>query len=227
MGNNAASFLKEFFECGYAKDAINKGFVFTDLIAALSEIEDVLKQWSDLGSTDAEAFEEALPAWYGAVLAATNSRGELVPFVNNSAVRTDMNLHAGDKLALTWVSEKMAGTSPSFDESSREKIAEALVEVRGLLKEEDLPLELLTYLDRLIRETQTALDEYDLTGDFKLSLAFDRLSNALRKAESASKDKEGWGAFMRDFLLPVVSGLAVNAIGWGLTSAQILPAIGS
>lgn len=63
----------------------------------------------------------------------------------------------------------------------RNMIEEAVKCVRA---DDSLPSDLLAYLSRLIREAREALDEYELTGDFKLSVAFDRLCNALRVAET-------------------------------------------
>lgn len=90
-----------------------------------------------------------------------------------------------------------------------------------------LPSDLLAYLSRLIREAREALDEYELTGDFKLSVAFDRLCNALRVAETKTKKHPVWEKFNEQFMVPLIAQVGVNAAVYGLTVAQVLPAIGS
>ena len=108
-------------------------------------------------------------------------------------------------------------------------------DTEGLLSDGDL-MGLQTVAEKMSMSTveysETARDrniglDDDLTGDFKLSIAFDRLSNALRVAEAKTKHSETWKTFREQFMIPLLAQVGVNAVVWGLSTAQVLPQIGS
>ena len=200
---NAAEYLIGFFEAGTTDEADRQEYRFPDVVQALSEVESAIDSWESMG-VDVHLMRSCLERW------------------KKSALNTD-----GDLMGLQSVAEKLSASTVSYSEDARQKMRNMIEEaVKCVRADDSLPSDLLAYLSRLIREASEALDEYELTGDFKLSVAFDRLCNALRVAETKTKKHPVWEKFNEQFMVPLIAQVGVNAVVWGLTAAQVLPAIG-
>lgn len=129
--------------------------------------------------------------------------------------KTQEKLTDGDLMGLQSVAEKLSASTVSYSEDARQKMRNMIEEaVKCVRADDSLPSDLLAYLSRLIREASEALDEYELTGD------------ALRVAETKTKKHPVWEKFNEQFMVPLIAQVGVNAVVWGLTAAQVLPAIG-
>lgn len=89
----------------------------------------------------------------------------------------------GDQACLQLAAEKMAQCSTSSTAEVRDKTLGMIDECIREMQADNLSQDLLLYVSRIIREARTALEEYDLTGDFKLSVVFNRLRNVIRIVE--------------------------------------------
>lgn len=225
---NAAEYLIGFFEAGTTDEADRQGYRFPDVVQALSEVESAIDSWESMGG-DVDLMRSCLERW---------KKSALNTFMDIDELRWDMSMftHAktqekltdGDLMGLQSVAEKLSASTVSYSEDARQKMRNMIEEaVKCVRADDSLPSDLLAYLSRLIREAREALDEYELTGDFKLSVAFDRLCNALRVAETKTKKHPVWEKFNEQFMVPLIAQVGVNAAVYGLTVAQVLPAIGS
>ena len=91
-------------------------------------------------------------------------------------------------------------------------------ELPSLLNDITLPQGLKEYIARLAREVRIALDEYDLTGDFKLDSAFTRLQTSLNIAATVSKDADSQGKLVEFLRTKVCPCLAAGALVLGATA---------
>lgn len=104
--------------------------------------------------------------------------------------------------------------SEKFTMEDQQKISEMLVELTSALaSDQSLPRELKLHMRRLIVEVQTCIDEYEITGDFFLQSALDRLFVAVAKVENQSKEPGKWGGFRDKFVYPALSSLVGGAPG--------------
>lgn len=97
-----------------------------------------------------------------------------------------------------------------------------------MLKTVTLPKELKEYVARLVREVGTALDEYDLTGDFKLDIAFTRLQTSLNIIAATPKDEKSQRTvmeFLQKRVFPCVAAVGF-ALGFPADSATVLEYLG-
>ncbi|GAA6121932.1 hypothetical protein BPY_00400 [Bifidobacterium psychraerophilum] len=224
---NAAEYLLAYFETDDAAQSKNEGFRFPDIVSALEEIESAINLWDKAG-LNVDLMRDCLTRW---------KLSALSPFVDSSSdlhwsverfVSTQDGLSAGDLMGLQTVADRLATSSVSYPESAREKISNLIQETVKCLKEDtNLPQELVLYVAQLIEEARRSLDEYDISGDFRLSVAFDRLSNAINVIEVKSDKKDMWSNLREEFIVPLLGQIVVNSMVWGLTAAQVLPQIGS
>lgn len=226
---NAAEYLLGFFEMGSSDKPNAAGYKFPDIVAALVEVESTIDSWA-LAGMDVHLMRQCLARWKSSAINIfiTRNGGIIWDLSNAGFRRTDILLSDGDLMGLQTVAEKMSMSTVEYSETAREQMSRMIDEAIKCVKEDDsLPKELVMYIARLVSEARTALDEYDLTGDFKLSVAFDRLSNALRVAEAKTKHSETWKTFREQFMIPLLAQVGVNAVVLGLNVAQVFPQIGS
>lgn len=188
---NAADFVYNFFKTDNVATADEAGYRFPDLVAALDEIDKALTSWKIQGS-DVEVFEDCLPRWRESVTAAFTPGGNPVWSPVSGPQSTGSFLSAGDAGCLKWVGEKLAESTLTFTTEQRDRLSSLLEESVAVIKElSNLPTGLVKYLFRLISETKEALDEFEITGDFKLERAFTRLREALDITISNTKPEDG------------------------------------
>ena len=226
---NAAEYLLGFFEVGDSYDADKAGYRFPDIVAALAEVESAIDSWA-LAGMDVHLMRQCLARWKSsAINIFITHTGRIKWDLSDAGFKdTDSLLSDGDLMGLQTVAEKMSMSTVEYSKTAREQMSRMIDEAIKCIKEDDsLPKELVMYIARLVSEARTALDEYDLTGDFKLSIAFDRLSNALRVAEAKTKHSETWKTFREQFMIPLLAQVGVNAVVLTLNAAQILPQIGN
>jgi hypothetical protein len=99
-----------------------------------------------------------------------------------------------------------------YDEARRMKITEMLDSIPDLLKDTALPEDLKRYVHLFEEQVRSALTEYDITGDFKLDLAFNRLQGAFNLVISSAKDDKTIGKvkeFINSKLFPCISVVAL------------------
>lgn len=219
---NAADFLYGFFKEQDSQTAERNGYRFADLVAALDEIEHAVLQWKSQGM-DVEGFEDCMPRWRNAVVEACREFGQVRwnPIVVPSSPKDFLS--PGDTACLKWSSREMGNSSLKFTEEQRDRIHTLLIDsIEALKAIDNLPDGLVQYLFRLISETKTALDEYEITGDFKLERAFCRLREALDITISHTKPESAhnWNG-VKDTLREIGVGFLISAPSLAIDATSI------
>ncbi|WP_445341231.1 hypothetical protein [Bifidobacterium sp. ESL0820] len=224
---NAAEYLLDFFETEWATRAEVSGYRFADIVAAVQEVIDFVDSLKELGEDTAlyddcmsRIKKSALKPFGGYELDWSASRGS----------KTQDELLSGDLLGLKVLSDRMEESSLRFTETQRETIADLIKQARKILGEvsDDLPTGLALYINRLMHETEIALDEYSITGDFVLEKAFTRLRESLNIAieKTSGKKKDKWNG-VRKIFRDLAIGFIVETPSLLMTAAQVFPPIGS
>ena len=140
--------------------------------------------------------------------------------------KSNVSLSIQDRMALRTAERLLDQGPEQYPQERRTDIRSMIDDLPSLLNDITLPQSLKEYIARLAREVRIALDEYDLTGDFKLDIAFTRLQTSLNVAATVSKD-DGSRKKMVDFLKKKVSPcLAAGALVLGI-GADVRPQIAS
>jgi hypothetical protein len=133
-----------------------------------------------------------------------------------------------DRMALRTAERLLDARAAEYPQERRDSIRELVADVPGLLKAVTLPKDLKEYVARLVREVGTALDEYELTGDFKLDIAFTRLQTSLNIIAATPKDEKSQRTvmeFLQKRVVPCVAAVGF-ALGALADSATILEYLG-
>lgn len=85
-----------------------------------------------------------------------------------------------------------------------------------------LPLELREYVASLVVEIQSVLDKYEMTGDFVLADALNRLFAAVFMAETQTRDKSRWQKFKEEKAGPFMQAFLGLALPNILSAAQLV-----
>lgn len=199
---------------------------FPDLIAAYSSVSKFLQAEAARGNEEAEIANDSMPTLWGFV------RDEYVDKENPTFTNDEKTFPQECKLALMEAKRLMNEGSPKYDETTRESIRSLINDIPEELNSLSLPQELNLYVLRLTSEVRTALDEYEMTGDFKLDEAFSRLQASLNSIAAIPKSDEEQGKFVKFLnkkltpclmVLNLASGIAYSS----LQSYQIYTQIGS
>lgn len=141
--------------------------------------------------------------------------------------RSNVSLSIQDRMALRTAERLLDQGPEQYPRQRRDDIRSMIDELPSLLNDITLPQGLKEYIARLAREVRIALDEYDLTGDFKLDIAFARLQTSLNVAATVSKDAESQGklvGFLKTKVCPCLAAgaLALGAVADGATVLDYL-----
>lgn len=180
---------------------------------ALIEVESHVDLWEEANS-NVTPFREALPIWRGEVFHYIETKSG--KFVNYQATG---NLGVGVLGVLSWAAERIANTTPETSEDARNGIREMVQEVRNTLVEDaSLPERLRVHVTRVLRHVEEALDNYEITGEFLLEEALERLLGVLGIVEKASKDPSMWQKFRESFTPGFASELASSGTMQGMAA---------
>lgn len=134
------------------------------------------------------------------------------------------NLWDQDALdALDLVAQLLENQVPVVDEARRVSYLENITEIIVALGSDDsIPSELKKHVYTIAAHARQCIEEYEMTGDFALQAAAERLAAAVQSAMSVSKKPEAWQKFKDKFVYPTVAGivasgpqLAITALGGG------------
>jgi hypothetical protein len=215
---NGAQLLTRFFESPSSKRA---GWDFTALYLAIVEIEQHVDLWEKTGA-DVSAFRSSLPAWKRQLHEDTSDRFSTH---DNGLHRSLDSGHIG---VLKWAASKLSDSSPVIDENRRQSVVELVDHVRQtVVSDTSLPDELRLHLVNLLQQVANAVEHWEITGDFTLADALDRLFGAMRVAETMSSNAKAWSDLWDDWGKPIAVGLIVNAAPVGLQISQMLAVAGA
>lgn len=205
---NAANLLEAFFEESSNRSRYDSRVI----LLALGEIDGHIDLWESQGS-NVVPFRKAVAVWRTEVFHLMDR--DTGVFRNNLA--PSGNLREGDLGVLSWAAERIASTVPETNEESREGIRQMVQGVRNLLVEDrTIPDRLRVHVARLLHHVEEALETYDITGEFLLEDAVERLLGALNLVENASEDPTKWQKFRADFLPGFASQLAASGVFQGM-----------
>ncbi|WP_447947913.1 hypothetical protein [Microbacterium maritypicum] len=205
---NAASLLDSFFRADN-KRAFDPRYI----VMAVIEIESHVDLWEQAGS-NVTPFREALPIW----------RAEVFHYIDPNDGRfanygESNNFGTGVLGLLGWAAERIASTTPETSEAVRSGIREMVQEARNTLVEDtSLPERLRVHVTRVLRHVEEALDNYDITGEFLLEDALERLLGVLGIVENASKEPSRWQKFREAFTPGFAAELASSGSMQGMAA---------
>lgn len=206
---NAAKFVKNFLLT--ANEEQNKTFTIADVAGAMSVVEQTIRAMSDDGNEDAQLASTCLGSIWMDIWTAYDHGGR-----SREMSKSNVSLSIQDRMALRTAERLLDQGPEQYPQERRTDIRSMIDDLPSLLNDITLPQSLKEYIARLAREVRIALDEYDLTVDFKLDIAFTRLQTSLNVAATVSKD-DGSRKKMVDFLKKKVSPcLAAGALVLGI-----------
>ena len=138
--------------------------------------------------------------------------------------------HRGPASAVAWRANSL---SPNAQDESILRInvlgnttrirQNVCARVRGdCQNDRTLPLELREYVASLVVEIQSVLDKYEMTGDFVLADALNRLFAAVFMAETQTRDKSRWQKFKEEKAGPFMQAFLGLALPNILSAAQLV-----
>ena len=218
---NAAKFVKNFLLT--ANEEQNGKFTISDVAGAMSVVEQTIRVMADAGNEDAQLASTCLDSIWMDIWAAYDRGGR-----SREMSKSNVSLSVQDRMALR-TAERLLDQGPGqYPQERRDDIRSMIDDLPSLLNDIELPQSLKEYIARLAREVRIALDEYDLTGDFKLDIAFTRLQTSLNVAATVSKDNESQGKLVEFLRTKVCPCLAAGAFVLGTVAdgATVLDYLG-
>lgn len=122
------------------------------------------------------------------------------------------NLWDQDALdALDFVAQLLETQVPEVDEARRSSYLENINEIIIALNADDsLPPDLRKHIYTVASHARHCIEEYELTGDFALQAAVERLAATVQAAIKVSTKAEAWQKFRDKFVYPTVAGLVAS-----------------
>ena len=208
---NAAKFVKNFLLT--ANEEQNGTFSIADVSGAMSVVEQTIRVMAEAGNEDAQLASTCLDSIWMDIWAAYDRGGR-----SREMYRSNVSLSVQDRMALR-TAERLLDQGPGqYPQERRDDIRSMIDDLPSLLNDLVLPQSLKEYIARLAREVRIALDEYDLTGDFKLDIAFTRLQTSLNVAAAIPQNEESLGKLVGFLKTKVVPCLAAGAFALGVLS---------
>lgn len=223
---NAAQYLLSFFQQKNMSNAFENGFTLLDVTSALQEIESEIDTWERMGDDVSimRTCVKTLDQHHRHRLCRTQRMGR----TRKANMYASIRVNAGDMLAMKTIADKMTGCTVHFTDEQKEKLRSLLTDSRKVLGEiaDTMPEGLALYVSRLLTETETALSEYDITGDFALEKAFARLRMALdiTMVQTPKEKSSKWDG-VKNALSEIAIGFIIEAPSVALTAATIFPQI--
>ena len=238
---NAATYVKRFL---LANKADGVTYRFPDVSGAMAEVDSTLRTAAAAGDEDADLACRCLAdIWYNISVAWERNQRSMEMMDSKIPISTE------DRMALRIAERLLDASAAEYPPERRDRIRELIADVPGLLKTVTLPKELKEYVARLVREVGTALDEYDLTGDFKLDqtpidgittdfgalarfsetgVDLIRLQTSLNIIAATPKDEKSQRTvmeFLQKRVFPCVAAVGF-ALGFSADSATVLEYLG-
>lgn len=113
--------------------------------------------------------------------------------------------------------------TPERNDSIRTLLAVVKAQIS---KDESLDPQLRLFVARALLGVESALDEYDATGEFKLREALVTLFGLLRAAEAASSEPKPWRDAWEKYGVPATAGLIASLPQVAIGGATLLKALG-
>ena len=158
---NAAKFVKNFLLT--ANEEQNGKFTISDVSGAMSVVEQTIRAMADADNEDAQLASTCLDSIWMDIWVAYDRGGR-----SREMSKSNVSLSVQDRMALRTAERLLDQGPEQYPQERRDDIRSMIDGLPSLLNDLALPQSLKEYIARLAREVRIALDEYDLTGDFKL-----------------------------------------------------------
>lgn len=206
---NSAAYLLKFF-LGEGATGNGEVFMFTDLSAAMADVDDALTAAAASGDKEAGSAAKCLSSLWRTVVEVFN-RNRTKDF-NKPIPHEPVGLSVECEMALRIAKRLLGDRVNAYPEERRDSVRELVDSLPDALKPLSVPSELKRYVLLLVHEVQVALDLYDTTGDFKLDVAFSRLQSSLFVVATSStkpEQRKSFMSFLTQKLLPCITAVSV------------------
>jgi hypothetical protein len=124
--------------------------------------------------------------------------------------------------ALDLVAHLLDGHVARIDERKRASYLESIEEIIAALKADaTLPTELRNHIYTIAAHARQCVEEYEITGDFAVQAAVERLASAVQTAIVVSKDSGAWVKFKDKFVYPAVASLVASGPQLALAASAL------
>lgn len=217
--NNPAQYLLQLFEASERDNG--QTFTARDSSAAMAEIERQAAMLEAGGDSAMPMIRRAFPEiWekiFRSFLRVQNNN------FNAGGIADQQVLSLGAQIALAQMRKTNPFAVSKFSEAQRESARTFAQEFAEAVKNDGtLPVELKEYVASLVVEIQSVLDKYEMTGDFVLADALNRLFAAVFMAETQTQDKSGWQKFKEEKAGPFMQAFLGLALPNILSAAQLV-----
>lgn len=222
---NAATLLKDFLNTGNTPNGME--YRYADLCAAMAEVDSAILRTAQTGGDEAEDAEYAakfLVKLWRLLNESFEKNGKSIRLQ-----RSMVPLPTEYRMALRTAERILASPANTYTPERRANIRDMIGELPALLHELPLTRELKQYVLLLVREVEAALDEYEVTGDFKLDGAFTRLQTALNVIAATPKPAESQSKlmnFLAEKAIPCLAAVTFSAVGLAADSLTVLDYLG-
>lgn len=123
-----------------------------------------------------------------------------------------LNLQDQDALdALDFVAQLLENQVSEITDTQRDSYLETINQIITALGADDsLPSDLKKHVYTIAAHARQCIEEYELTGDFALQAAVERLAAAVQTAISISSDPSAWEKFKDKFFYPTLAGIVAS-----------------
>jgi hypothetical protein len=124
--------------------------------------------------------------------------------------------------ALDLVAHLLDGHVAKIDEKKRASYLENIEEIIAALKADaTLPAELRNHIYTIAAHARQCVEEYEITGDFAVQAAVERLAAAVQTAIVVSQDSGAWAKFKDKFVYPTVASLVASGPQLALAASAL------
>lgn len=204
MSVTSADFILEFFR-------ENTEVRFADLTTAMCDVDRLLHASAETDKESELNCRSLSILWQ--IIARAEGKSN-----DSEHVKTNEDLPQSCEIALL-AARRLASEQFEYSPERVEAIRNLANGIPDLLKDVNVPKDLATYVILLTREVTAALDEFEITGIFKLESAFSRLTLVINSIMCAPKSVEDANKLKVFFQEKVVPALTVANLIFGIPVA--------
>ena len=169
----------------------------------IDALDEILTEMDAQGKNVA-VYRSQLPTWTGIVFGWPYGWGQ----ANSGRIDTTALHH------LETLAGRLEDYLPAADDAGRERTRALVEAVRAAIEGDDsLPADLRIHLAQMADQLGWCLDRYDITGDFELKNAIDRLLITIGVTAQRSKNGGVWTTIANEFVSPYIVGTAAQITG--------------
>lgn len=170
----------------------------------LDALDEILIEMEAQGKQGLGVYRSELATWNGIVFGHPHGWSQ----ANSGQINDTTLLH------LETLAGRLADYLPSTDDTGRDRTRGLVDAVRAAISDDDsLSPELRIHLTQVADQLGWCLDRYEITGDFELKNAIDRLLITIGVTAQRSKNGTVWTKLANEFVSPFIVGTAAQITG--------------